>query len=171
MAESYVGQEAGAVADQAKSAVRNLADRQKARVADRIGGVAQALEQTARSMEGQDSTVGRYTAQVAEQVGRFSQSLKTREIDDLWADTEAFARRQPLLFIGGAMVAGFVLARMIKTGDRGAASQAASDLADEARDVARRTGDTVGDVGQRLTRDAAQAAGETAETAGQQVQH
>lgn len=152
---------ANRVTDQARSAVRNLANSQKGRVAERLGGVSQVLHETAKTIERQDATAGRYASQVADQFDRFTQNVKERPIEDLFGDVEEFARHQPLLFIGGAMAAGFLLGRMIKSTDTRAARRTAEDLATEVQSVTRETAEAVGEAGQSVGRRVAEAAGMT----------
>jgi ElaB/YqjD/DUF883 family membrane-anchored ribosome-binding protein len=151
------------VTNQARSVVRNLANSQKGRVAERLGGVAQVLHETAKNIEQQDATAGRYASQVADQFDRFTQNVKERPIEDLFGDAEEFARHQPLLFIGGAVAAGFLLGRMIKSADTRTAHRTAEELATEAQRVAGETAEAVGEAGQSVGRRVAEAAGMTPE--------
>ena len=41
--------------------------------------------------------------------------MRERSLDDLIGTVEDFARRQPVAFIGGAVAAGFGLARLMKS--------------------------------------------------------
>ena len=107
----------GQVIEDARSMVRNMADQQKHKVASRLGGVAQALHETAKTLEKQNATAGRYAGLAARQVDRATKALKERAVEELVGEAEDFARRQPMLFIGGAMAAGFILSRVIKSGE------------------------------------------------------
>jgi hypothetical protein len=44
-----------------------------------------------------------------------AKNLRQRNVDDLMDDVSRFARSQPALFFGGAMLAGFALARFLKS--------------------------------------------------------
>jgi hypothetical protein len=102
---------------EARDAVRNAVDTQKGKMALRLGCVAKALRAAAKDLDQEDVTVGRYADLAANQVNRVSEALNERKVEDLIADAEEFARRQPLFFVGAALSAGFLVARMIKSGD------------------------------------------------------
>jgi len=111
----------GQTFNDARAMVRDMAEQQKHKVAARLGGVAQALHETARTLQKQNATAGRYAGLAAERVDRVTQALQERALETLVEDAEDFARRQPILFIGGAMAAGFLLARVVRGGDGGRA--------------------------------------------------
>jgi hypothetical protein len=93
-----------------------LAERKKA-TADEIGGVAEALHKTAREMHQQEHPpmITPYAEWAGDTLERFSNTLRERDLNALLRQTEDFARRQPGVFIGGAVVAGFMLARFLKS--------------------------------------------------------
>lgn len=113
--------------DQAKEAVRDTAGQakeqvagrlsdQKARAAQSLTGVAQALRTTGEQLREQDQTgITGYVDQIASSVERLSSYVEQHEIGDLVGDVERFARRQPVLFLGGAFVLGLLGARFLKS--------------------------------------------------------
>lgn len=89
---------------------------QKERATDSLGSVAQAVRQTTQHLrDNQHETVARYAEQTAEQIERFSQRLKDKDIGELLNDAQRLARRQPALFIGGAFALGLIGARFLKS--------------------------------------------------------
>jgi ElaB/YqjD/DUF883 family membrane-anchored ribosome-binding protein len=91
-------------------------DQQKERTADRIENVASALRQTGAQLEAQDqAAIAQYTDAAAEQLERFSEFLKNRNASELWQEVDRFARRQPELFVAGALAGGFLLGRFLKS--------------------------------------------------------
>ena len=52
---------------------------------------------------------------MADHVERVSGYLEERDVNQLLEDAENFARRQPELFIGGALIAGLLVGRFIKS--------------------------------------------------------
>jgi hypothetical protein len=108
---------------QAKNAVhdmgvraRSAADEQKNVAAERVGGVARALRVASDDLHDQgQSLVAGYSRQVAEGLESIAQSLSRRSLGDLVEGVEDFARERPVAFMGGAMVAGFALARFMKS--------------------------------------------------------
>ena len=96
---------------------------QKDRATDGLGSVAQAVRQTTQHLrDNQHETVARYAEQTAEQIERFSQRLKDKDVGELMNDAQQLARRQPALFIGGAFALGLLGARFLKSSSPDGAS-------------------------------------------------
>lgn len=115
-------QSAGEAAEYAKNKTRSFAEEQKTAAASRIGGVAEALRKSARQLqEGEQSPVADYVGQAADKLDGFARSLRDQDVRALMTQAEDLARRQPGLFLGGAMLSGFLLARFLKSsGERSA---------------------------------------------------
>jgi ElaB/YqjD/DUF883 family membrane-anchored ribosome-binding protein len=104
----------GRLGEQMRDAAETLVDEQKERMAVAVQGVADMLRRTADTLERENNaTAAHYAGRVAAQIDRFSTTVREREIGEMVASTEAFARRQPALFIAGAVAAGFVLGRLL----------------------------------------------------------
>jgi hypothetical protein len=102
--------------DAARSAAESLLEEQKRQIADRVHGFAEALEGAAFSLHGsQNRMVARYVQDAGDQVKSFSRGLHGRRWNELVAETEEFARRQPTLFVIGAVVTGFIVGRILWT--------------------------------------------------------
>lgn len=102
----------GQAKDRAKSA---LAD-QKGVVAEQIGSVADALRMTAHNLSDQNkASTARYADWAADGLERLSMSFRDRDIDSLVSQATDFARRRPAAFLGGAVVAGLLLSRFLKS--------------------------------------------------------
>jgi hypothetical protein len=114
--------------DAARSSAESLLQEQKHQVAERVSGVADALRNASESLDrSQNRVIARYVQQAAEQVDGFSRTLRNRRWNELLTDTEELARRQPTLFVLGAVATGFVLGRLLWTSTRwGVSSQASS---------------------------------------------
>lgn len=105
------------VVDAAKDRARSLFEEQQLRAADQVGSVARALHQAASQLN--DENAQSYVNRAADQVDRFADTLRSHDLDDLIGQTERFARRQPELFIGGALLLGLAIGRFLKSsGDR-----------------------------------------------------
>ena len=119
---------AGQVTDQAKQQATSQVESQKGRAVDTLVTVAQALRQTGQHLHQQDqAAVGGYVEQAAERVETLTNHLRTRDVPQLIAETQDFARRQPGLFLMGAAALGFVGARfLMSSGQRAASRQFAS---------------------------------------------
>ena len=75
--------------------------------------------------------------------------MRSHSLDDLLATTRAFAQRNPGAFAAGAAVAGFALARFLRSSSRAldAERRAAEQTERVYRDAARRTVDKMGQDG------------------------
>lgn len=103
----------------AKRQVATETDARKGEVADRLQGVATALRDTSNKLQEQDEAVfADYASSAADQVERFSGYLREQSVGDLVNDVQHFARRQPELFLAGALAAGFMLGRFFKSSER-----------------------------------------------------
>lgn len=100
---------------EAKAMVRDAADEQRRRAAGAVGGIAGALHRAASDLEPENEVLGRYTHMAAQRLDEVADYLRSSTFDDVLSGAEDLARRQPYWFVGGAMAAGFLLARMVKT--------------------------------------------------------
>jgi hypothetical protein len=101
---------------QVKEEAYSTAGRQKEAAAQQMGGWAQALRIASDDLRnrGQEMAAA-YVGQAADGLERASGTMRTRDIDDLIGNVEDFARRQPIAFLGGAVAAGFGLARFMRS--------------------------------------------------------
>lgn len=104
------------VASQARDQVQQIVTQQKDQVAERLGGLAGVLHDTANRLREDERSgpFGGYADQVATQVDRLSTYLRNNDLRGFVRDTEGFARRRPDLFLGGTFLAGLMLARFLK---------------------------------------------------------
>jgi hypothetical protein len=102
-------------AETAKEEARRIASRQKEAGADRLGEVAGAVHGAARSLEAGMPQMASYVHDAAVRLEDAARTLRTRNVDDLMGEINRFARSQPALFFGGAMLAGFALTRFLKS--------------------------------------------------------
>jgi hypothetical protein len=100
--------------DAARTAAESLLEDQKRQIADRVGGIAQALHSAAHSLDhSQNRLIARYVEEAADKVEDISRTVRERRWSELVTDTEDFARRQPALFVLGAVAAGFLVERFL----------------------------------------------------------
>jgi len=100
--------------DAAYSAAESLLEKQKRQIAERSGGIAEALRSAAHALEASENTaLARYVEQAGDQVHAISRNVRERRWDEIIADTQDFARRQPTWFVIGAMAAGYLVGRFI----------------------------------------------------------
>ena len=92
---------------------------QKDRATDGLGSLAQAVRQSTQPFrDNNQETIAQYIEQAADQLERFSTTLRQRDIGDIVGDVQQFARRQPAMFIGAAFTAGLLAARFMKSSSR-----------------------------------------------------
>jgi hypothetical protein len=112
-------------AETAKAEARRIAAEQKEAGAHRLGEVAGAVHGAARSLEAGMPQMASYVHDAAVRLEDVARTLRTRNVDDLMGEVSRFARSQPALFFGGAMLAGFALTRFLKsTAPSGSAPEA-----------------------------------------------
>jgi hypothetical protein len=105
-ASSLVGQ----VQDKAVAAVRD----QKAGIADRLDEVAQSLHKSGEQFAGQQDWIAGAIERGAAELGSLATALRDNDLGEIVAQVKSFARRQPALFAGASLAAGFAVARLGK---------------------------------------------------------
>lgn len=115
--------EAERIAREATEAGRDIMDRQRASVASELDGIVKALKKTADALhdEHQDS-IADYTKRAADGLSRFAHDLRDKDLGTLVHRVNDYARRQPAVFLGGAVATGFLLSRFLKSGKSGYAA-------------------------------------------------
>jgi len=89
---------------------------QKDRATDGLGSVAQAVRQSTQQLRDQKhDTIAGYVEQAADQIEKFSQRLRDKDVGELLDDAQRLARRQPAVFIGSAFALGVIGARFLKS--------------------------------------------------------
>ena len=103
-------QAAESVGTRAREEANQQADRAKSGVASELSGIAHALSAAASELR-QGSPQEQVFGQVADSLSSVSDAIRDRDLADLASDVSAFARRNPLGFLGGAALAGFAATR------------------------------------------------------------
>jgi hypothetical protein len=117
------------------------AEDQKMRGVEAIQGFTQAINTAADQLEGQSPLVARYVRDAVEKVEGLSENISSRNVQELLKATSELARAQPLLFLGGAVAAGFALSRFLKSSARNGSPQSnRSDTPAEASHMPDATG-------------------------------
>jgi hypothetical protein len=108
--------QAKAAADDMRSRAGSVVDQQKHAAAGRVEGIAHALRAASDQLREQGQPmVAEYSRYAAEGLETMAQSLDRRDVGDFVEGVEQFARERPVVFLSGAMVAGFALARFMKS--------------------------------------------------------
>ena len=103
------------MADQARSRLTEIVDQQKAMGADKISGVAKAAQNAASDLDTSNPQMAKLVRTAAENVDRIADDLRSSDIGDVISTLATFGRQQPVAFFGGAVLAGFLLARFFKS--------------------------------------------------------
>lgn len=104
---------AGTAKEAAQSRAQGVFQSGKQSAVERIEGVAQALRKASSEL-GDGNAVSQTAQSMADRIERFSRTLGERDFGDLLHEAEAYARREPALFLGGAFALGFALSRFLK---------------------------------------------------------
>jgi len=112
---SQLGDAAVEMANSAKGKVEAAVSERKSLGADYIDSLAQATERAAREFEAELPQAAHYIRQASEQIQGVADTVRERDVRELVGEVQDFARRQPTLFFGGAVVMGFAALRFLKT--------------------------------------------------------
>ena len=112
---SQLGNAAMDMANTAKDKVEAAVSQRKSLGADYIGSIAQATERAAHEFEAELPQAARYIRQASEQMQGVADTVRQRDVRELVGEVQDFARRQPTLFFGGAVVLGFAALRFLKS--------------------------------------------------------
>jgi len=96
----------------------------KAAGADYLEGLAGTLDRVAGEFDRGMPFAGQWMRQAATQVETVADAVREGDLNDLARQAQDFARRQPTVAFGVAMVAGFGLMRLLKTSAAGDAAGA-----------------------------------------------
>jgi mitochondrial fission protein ELM1 len=98
---------------------RSTLSQQKDRAASSLDNVAQALRDTGEQLRSHDqASFADYAVRAADQLELFSESIRTKDVNEMVGDVERFARRQPEIFLGAAFTLGLLAARFFKSSSR-----------------------------------------------------
>lgn len=121
---SNLGREAKAhvtdLGDKARSRLAEEADTQvhaaTDAAADEMQSAADAADAAASEFDS-DSIQAKAVSQIAEQIDGFADKIRATDLNTMVHETSEFARRNPLLFVGGAAALGFLATRFLKARD------------------------------------------------------
>jgi hypothetical protein len=126
-AASSVADSAKDLASQAGQKVISAVEDQKTAGADFVSGMAGAIRRAANEF-GQVPQAAQYMRVAADQIDNVSDAFRRRDLNQLVADVQGFARRQPTAFFGAAVLAGFALVRFLKSSTATGASASSQSV-------------------------------------------
>ena len=103
----------------------SIADTQKINLADRLEDVAKAVYRSGAELEGHQDWAAHLVERGAAELSMLAKTLRSNDLKGLFGGLQDLARRQPALFAGASLAAGFALTRVGKVAVAGASK---SDL-------------------------------------------
>lgn len=108
------GQAASSLAGQAKQKLTGTLDSKKRAAADFVEQLAQQVHRSGEQFEGRQDWIASAVGRGAAEMNTLADAIRNKDLGELASEAQAFARRQPALFMGAALAAGFAVARLGK---------------------------------------------------------
>ena len=105
----------GEIAEPVREKAMEVAEQQKDAGADQIRTAARAVHGAARELESEMPQFAGYIHEAGQRLEKVASELREGSLDDLMSSLGEFARNQPAVVFGGAMLAGFALTRFVKS--------------------------------------------------------
>lgn len=103
--------------DQAGGKIRDFADGGKTRASDVLEELSRVVADTADSIDERlGNNYGEYARKAADSVSGLADSLRNKDVDELYDNVRSAVRKSPGVAIGIAAVVGFTLVRLVKAG-------------------------------------------------------
>ena len=103
--------------DQATTKVREFADQGKTRATEALEEFSRVVDDAATSIDERlGAEYGQYARRAADAVSDFAETLRNKEVDELYDGAANLVRKSPAVAIGVAAAVGFGLVRLIKSG-------------------------------------------------------
>ena len=106
-------------ATQFKESAAQLAEQQKKTGVRQLSGIAGAVHAAADQLEQQLPGAANYILDAAERIDHAASDLRNRNLSDIADGVRRLGQERPLALFGGAVLAGFVLTRFLKSGQNG----------------------------------------------------
>ena len=99
---------------QARRKLAGTLDSQKGAAAHFVQQLAQSVQRSGEQFEGRQDWIASALGRGAAELNTLAGAIRDKDLGEFASEVEAFARRQPALFIGAALAAGFGVARLGK---------------------------------------------------------
>jgi hypothetical protein len=110
---------AGALADDAQSTLESAVEGGKDDIADRLEETAKAIHKSGEQLEGEQDWLAGLVERGADELTALASTLRSNDLKGLMGRLEDLARRQPAVFVGASMAAGFAMVRLGKVAASG----------------------------------------------------
>lgn len=112
-----IGRKAEELRDQALGKAQDYAEMGKEKATGALDSMARLLDNTAGSIdESLGDTVGGYVHRAADAINEFADSLRDKDVEELLSEARDMVKRHPAIAIGAAAAAGFLIARVLRSG-------------------------------------------------------
>jgi hypothetical protein len=109
--------QASQLRDQGTDRVREFATSGKTRASDALEELSRVFVDTADTIDERlGNDYGEYARKASDAVSSFADTLRRKEVDEIYDDLRGAVRKSPGVAIGVAAVVGFALARVVKAG-------------------------------------------------------
>ena len=105
----------GEVAEPVKEKAIEIASQQKDAGAEQVGHFARAMHGAASALESEMPQFADYVHDAGQKLESLAADLRNGSVDELMDKFGQYAKNQPALLFGGAVVAGFALTRFLKS--------------------------------------------------------
>ena len=102
------------LASPARRKLAGAVEGRKNAAADLVDNFAQTVQRSGEQFAGQQDWIASAIQRGAAELNTLATSLRERDARDLLSEVQSFARQRPAVFIGGALAAGFAIARIGK---------------------------------------------------------
>jgi hypothetical protein len=109
-----IGEKARNVAADAEKKIVDVVDEQRASGASYLHHVAGLVHQAADVFDREVPQASQYIHQAAEHIDTVADAVRTKRMREVAQDVQYFARQQPAIFFGGALLLGFAAIRIFK---------------------------------------------------------
>ena len=104
----------GEVAEPVKEKAIEVAEQQKDAGADQVEHFARAIHGAASALQQEMPQLATYVHDAGQKLESLAEDLRNGSVDDLMDRFGRYAKEQPALVFGGAVMAGFALTRFLK---------------------------------------------------------
>ncbi len=110
-------EQASSLRGQAAGRVRDFAEGGKARASDALDDLSKVVSDTADSIDERlGGDYGDYARRASDAVSGFAETLRGKDVDELYGQVTTAVRKSPAIAVGIAAVVGFTLVRLVKAG-------------------------------------------------------
>lgn len=114
---------AASLADKVTTRVVTSAEDRKEELAEELEDVAKAVHRSGEELKGHQDWVAGIIERGADELGSLASTLRDNDLKALLGKIEDLARRQPAVFLGASIAAGFAMVRLGKVVAAGASQE------------------------------------------------